>query len=100
MDKKCCTRLCAPALGMAFGVITGLIMMVLAWAAWQWGFGSSLVEQYSAVYYGYASTLVGGLFGALWGFIEGFIFGLVAGWVYNCVARCCGCGSNCPTCSK
>ncbi len=100
MGKKCCSRVCAPALGLGFGIATGLMMMALAWISWKWGYGTSIVEQHAALYHGYASSLEGGLFGGLWGLIEGFIFGLVAAWVYNICARCCGCFKNCSTCSK
>ncbi len=93
MEKKCCTRLCAPALGMGFGITSGLCMLLLAWAGWQWGYGNTLIDQYAMMYHGYAASLVGGLWGGLWGLIEGFVFGVVVGFIYNCVARCCGCAS-------
>ena len=97
MEKKCCTssRICSPALGMGFGIASGLMMMILAWVAWQWGFGTAVVDQYGSFYYGYAATLTGGFFGLLWGFVEGFVFGLITGWIYNCVARCCACMKSC-----
>jgi hypothetical protein len=99
MDKTCCgTRLCSAALGVAFGVVTGLMMMIFAWVAWEWGYGSTIIEQYGTFYYGYEASLVGGLFGFLWGVIEGFIFGVLVGWIYNCCARCCHCAKKCPTC--
>lgn len=97
-NKCCCTRVCAPALGVGFGITAGLFMMLFAWAAWLWGFGTSIIDQSAAVHYGYAATLVGGLIGGLWGLVEGFIFGLISGLIYNCVARCCGCSKSCSTC--
>lgn len=86
----CGARLCSPALGMAFGVVSGVMMLLLAWAGMFWGFGTAFIDQYSLVFYGYSATFTGGLFGLLWGFIEGFIFGLIVGWVYNFCSRCCG----------
>ncbi len=100
MEKKCCsTRICSPALGVAFGLATGIMMMLFAWAGWLWHIGVGMIEQYAAVYHGYAPTFVGGLFGLLWGVIDGFIFGLIAGWIYNCCARCCHCAKSCPVCN-
>lgn len=99
MEKKCCTRICAPALGLGFGIASGLLMMLFAWSAMMWGVGTSIIDQYATVYHGYAATIMGGVFGGLWGLLEGFIFGLIAGWVYNCCARCCGCGKSCTTCN-
>lgn len=99
MEKRCCgTRICSPALGVAFGFATGLMMLAFAWVAWRWGYGSSIIDQYSVVYSGYAPTLKGGLYGFLWGLVEGFIFGLVSGWVYNICARCCSCCKSCSNC--
>lgn len=98
MDNKCCTRLCAPALGMAFGIVSGLMLMLLAWSAMLWGHGTAVIDHYSTILYGYGATWTGGLFGLLWGFIEGFLFGLISGGIYNCVARCCGCSKSCSTC--
>lgn len=91
MEKKCGTRLCAPALGMAFGIASGLSMMLLAWAGMWWGYGNTFIDQYALVFHGYAPTIIGGLWGGLWGLIEGFVFGVVIGAIYNCIARCCGC---------
>src|ERR1700761_5620372 len=82
-------RLSVFALGVAFGVAESFFMMLFAWASWLLHYGSSLIHQVSAIYYGYAPTFQGGLWGALWGLIDGFIFGVVAAFVYNlCLCFC------------
>jgi len=98
-ENKCGTRLCAPGLGLAFGIACALFMIVFAWSGWLWNYGTAITTEYAAVYYGYAPTLIGGLIGGLWGLLEGFIFGLIVGWVYNGIARCCRCSScRCSCC--
>jgi len=99
MENKCYSHICVPGLGLGFGIASGLAMMLFAWASWQWGIGASMIDQYSAIYKGYSATLVGGAIGGLWGLAEGFIFGIIVGWVYNCCARCCRCGTTCPSCN-
>ena len=82
-------KLCAISLGVAFGVTEGLLMLLFAWVAAYTGFGVSVVEHISSIYYGYAPNLVGGLWGGLWGLIVGFIFGVAVGAIYNLTISCC-----------
>lgn len=102
MENKCCcgTRLCSPALGLALGIVSGLSMMLFAWASWQWGVGTTLMTEYASMFHGYEASLIGGVWGGLWGFIEGLVMGLIIGWVYNCVARCCKCCKSCACCNN
>jgi len=83
------TKLCPIALGVAFGVTEGLLMMLFAWVAAYTGIGVSAIEHFSGIYHGYAPSLVGGLWGGLWGLIVGYIFGAVVGTIYNCTISCC-----------
>ena len=99
-----CARLSAVALGVAFGVVTALTMMIFAWTAWNGGHGTQIVDMWATVYPGFEASLKGGFIGGAWGFVEGFIVGVVVGWVYNlclccCSKRGCCCGqSSCPSC--
>ena len=82
-------KLSVSSLGIAFGVAEALFMMLFAWSGWVWGYGATLINQVSTVYYGYAPTLTGGLWGGLWGLVDGFIFGIVAASIYNlCLTFC------------
>jgi hypothetical protein len=76
--------------GFALGVTNGLFMMLLAWAAMQWGFASAMVTLVSGIYYGYDATWMGGLYGFGWGFLDGFVFGVIAACIYN-MCLCCSC---------
>lgn len=85
----CKSRLCAFSLGIAFGVVSGLFMLLFALAAYKWGHGTPLIALYADVYQGYAPTVYGAFVGAAWGFVEGFVFGLLLGWIYNLTLCCC-----------
>lgn len=99
---NCCNMrtLCPVSLGIALGIVKGLFLMLLAWAAWLWAYGDVLVQLLSNMYVGYAPTFVGGFIGGLWGLLVGFIFGLIIGLIYDCCVCCCKCGksSACPEC--
>lgn len=100
MMKGKCTRLSAIALGVAFGVVSALFMMIFAWSVWMNGTTSPIIDQWAAIYPGYAATLKGGFIGGAWGFVEGFICGLVVGWVYNLCLCCCSCCCGKPSCQS
>lgn len=88
--EDCKTKLSALSLGIAFGVVTALYMMFFAWVSWYWGYGVAIINQFSSIYIGYASSFMGGIVGAFWGFVDGFIFGILSGWIYN-LCLCCRC---------
>lgn len=91
MTSKC-PKFCCLALGVSIGIVTGLFMMLFAWAGLFWGYGLDLIEEWSNVFPGYTYSLVGGVIGFGWGFLEGFITGFVIAWIYNlCVSRCKSC---------
>lgn len=87
-------KLSSVALGVASGVICALSMMLFAWSVMMGGTASTLVDQWSAVYPGFAATLKGGFIGGAWGFVEGFILGVIFGWIYN-ICLCCCASSKC-----
>lgn len=103
------TMLCPISFGLAWGITMGLFMAIIAWSAWMWGYGISVVEQMSVFYNGYDASLIGGGWGALWGLIEGFIMGFFIAFFYDCIIKCCkgkcsgcNCGANCtcgPNCN-
>jgi hypothetical protein len=101
---KCgnCKGICPVTFGLALGITYGLFMMVLAWVATWFGWGSSVVDQYSAILSGYDASFVGGLIGFLWGLLKGFVFGFVLIMIYHliccCKKKCCGNGNKCGCC--
>lgn len=80
-------KLSVKGLTLAFGIITGLWMLVLALVALATGEGSELVGLYSSFFAGYEATLGGAISGAVWGFVYGAIFGGLVAWLYNIFAR-------------
>lgn len=84
-----CTRLCSVALGISFGLVVGLSMMLLAWAGFHWNYATSIIDMYATVFPGYEATVKGGFVGLGWGFLEGFIFGVLLAWFYNFCFKCC-----------
>ena len=90
-------KLCACKFGFALGLIWGLGVLILGWAAWLWGYGTPVVLLWSHVYLGYSATFLGGLWGGLWGLVDFFIFGLLVAWVYNGCLGCCKKTSCGPT---
>ena len=86
------SKLHSCALGLAFGIVKGLFLMLFAWSAMYWGFGLDLIMQISHVYQGYEASWVGGLIGGGYGLLVGFIAGVLIGFIYNLCLCCCRCG--------
>ena len=88
--------------GFAWGILSGLGMMLLAWAGARWGgFATPVVRLMGHVYYHYESTFTGGLWGFFWGFLHSFVFALLAAMIYN--GSCswfCPAGSCDSSCDK
>ncbi len=72
-------------LGIVFGTVTGLIILVATnWLVIKGGenVGTHL-GLLSNFFIGYSVTFVGSLIGAIYGFLTGYIFGFLAAWIYN-----------------
>jgi len=87
-------HLSAISFGVSLGIVSGLFMLLFSIAAWQWGFGTDMMHQYSSMLPGLDASVKGSLVGFCWGFLEGLIIGLIWAWIYNiclCCYRCCCC---------
>lgn len=72
-------------LGIVFGIVTGLIILVATnWLVIKGGekVGTHL-GLLSNFFIGYSVTFVGSLIGAIYGFLTGYIFGFLTAWIYN-----------------
>ncbi len=72
-------------LGLVFGTVTGLIILVASnWLVIKGGenVGTHL-GLLSNFFIGYSVTFVGSLIGAIYGFLTGYIFGFLTAWIYN-----------------
>ncbi len=93
---KCSGRLCAGGLGLAMGLVWGVMMLVMGIIAMNGDYGKLFFDMMASMYPGYAATLGGSLIGLVWGFIDGFIGGFLIATIYNFVCgRCCKCFCKC-----
>jgi hypothetical protein len=79
-------RLRPVAFGLAFGIIWGLCVFIMAiigiWSSWC----GELMRVLSSLYVGTASTWLGAIIGLVWGFVDGFIGGWLVALLYNAFA--------------
>ena len=75
------------ALGIAFGTVWGLAMLLGTWWILIIGAKGDIFSKAGVFYLGYTLSWFGGLIGFIWGFIYGFIAGFLIGWIYNLVNK-------------
>ena len=72
-------------LGIVFGTVTGLIILVAT--NWLVIRGGENVGTHLGLlrnfFIGYSVTFVGSLIGAVYGFLTGYILGFLIAWIYN-----------------
>lgn len=73
------------ALGIAFGTVWGLAMLVGTWWILLMGARGDIFSKAGVFYLGYSLSWFGGIIGFIWGFIYGFIAGFLVAWIYNFV---------------
>ncbi len=72
---------------LAAGIVWGVGIMVITWAAMIFGGTGETITALAVIYKGYDLTFIGSLAGLLWGFIDGFVAGFVLAWLYNLLAK-------------
>ncbi len=82
------------ALGLAFGVLWGLSILLMGLLAHWFSYGEIFVTSMGALYVGYDTTILGSLIGGLIGFIDAFIGGCILAWLYNLFSHGC-CKDKC-----
>ncbi len=75
------------ALGLTFGLLWGLIILLGTWWLLLRGAPGEVISKLSAYYIGYSYSLIGSIFGFIWGFIDGFIAGVLIAGFYNFFTR-------------
>lgn len=76
-------RLNVPAMALAFGVVTGLSILWVAWAAGLFGWYRPYVENLRSAIPGYGPSFFGGIWGGIWGLVDGGIVGGLIAYLYN-----------------
>lgn len=76
------------ALGLAFGIIWGVSVLIMGLLASFYSYGTPFVTSVGVLYVGYEPTITGAIIGGLIGFIDAFIGGVILAWLYNFFAHC------------
>ena len=82
-------KLCPVALGLSFGVLWGLSILIMGLLAYYYTYGNSFVIAVGSLYPGYAPSIKGSILGGIIGVIDGFIGGFLIAWLYNLFNCCC-----------
>jgi hypothetical protein len=82
-------KLSPVGLGMSFGVLWGISLLVVGLLATYYSYGHPFVTAVGNVYMGlYVPTVRGSLIGGLIGFVDAFFTGFLVAWLYN-IFSCC-----------
>ena len=71
------------ALGMAFGLVWGLTILLGTWFLLLRGSPGEIFSKLESFYIGYSYSWGGAVIGFIWGFVEGFIAGVLIAWLYD-----------------
>src|SRR5579871_3138579 len=74
--------------GLAFGIVWGLSLLIIAWIGMKTGLGVPFVETIRTVYVGYSATAQGIIWGGVWGFTHMFVVGVILAAIYNFFVLC------------
>jgi len=69
--------------GLACGILWGVLVLLMGWAAALIGWTSAMVDVFASIYIGYSASFVGAIIGAIWAFFDGLIGGYIFVWLYN-----------------
>jgi len=70
-------------LGLAGGVLWGVMAFVMSLLATGTGYGAGFVGALGGLYIGYGEGIMGSILGLVYGFLDGFIGLYILGWLYN-----------------
>ncbi|MCB1112927.1 MAG: bacteriophage holin [Chlamydiales bacterium] len=70
-------------LGLAGGILWGVMMFIMTFANIFFGYGTTFLNLMADVYPGYSVSYIGSLIGLGYGFLDGFIGLYILAWLYN-----------------
>ena len=76
-------KLDAVKLGLAGGIVWGVVLFLTTLLSFWFGYGTTLLNLFVGLYPGYSISLVGSILGLLYGFVDAFIGLFLIAWVYN-----------------
>lgn len=76
-------KLNAMAMGLAFGILWAVAVLIVGLLATFNGYGTELINLLSTVYLGLGLSVTGVVIGAIWAFVDAFIGGYLLAWLYN-----------------
>lgn len=88
-------KLSPVGLGLAFGVLWGISILILGLVATYYAYGHDFVATMGNLYPGYTPSVKGSILGALIAFIDAFLMGFIIAWLYNKFSDC-----RCTCCTK
>ncbi len=72
------------ALGVAVGLVWGVVLFITTWLSWFTGYGVLFLQALAqSIYPGYTITPAGSFLGLFYGFMDGLICATLIGWIYN-----------------
>ena len=77
------SKLHPTALGLSFGVISGLSVFGMGLLAQMFLHGKPLVAAVGTMYVSYNASLINSALGGVVGFVNAFIAGYIVAWIYN-----------------
>ena len=75
--------LSAKRLGIAGGVVWGVVMFLMTFANIFFGYGSLWLGLMASIYPGYSVSYIGSVIGLIYGFVDGFVRLYTLAWLYN-----------------
>ena len=73
----------AKSLGLAGGVLWGVLLLVMTLISVWTGYGAGFLNAIAGIYPGFSIGYLGSVIGLVYGFVDGFIGLFVLAWLYN-----------------
>ena len=86
-DKAHCCKVHPKRLGLAGGILCGVLMFIFTIIAMYSGYAGDWMTAMESIYPGYMMSWGGAFLGLVYGFIDGFVGLYLLGWIYNRLSK-------------